>query len=737
MEDMEDKEIHLRDYLRIVAKRRYTVFTFFTVVFVIVLIATFSATPIYMAATKVLIKKSEQGNLANMNFYYVPYDPDFYETQYQLIKSVSVAEKVVKILSLDKTYETYFEDDEQGINIVSGTIRWFKEFFSMILKVAGITKTQPDNDDKKDTETDDIALRSNRLAKMISGSITVNPVKNSKIVNISYMSTNPEIAALIVNSITKAYMEDILEMKMSSSRYAIGWLTKKADEERAKLDKSEKALQKYMRAKDIVTLENRLAMVPEKLSEVATKLARAETKRKELESLYNMVRGISQDIEKAETIPAVASDPTIQSLREQILKAEQNIMDMSKRFGKKHPAMIAAIGDLKGLKDKKTQEIRRVIKTIKNEYEIAKANEKSFRKLAAQTKADTLNLSEKFIQYRVLKREVETNKQMFDAIIKRIKERGITQDVQTVDVWVVEKAEIPEYPVKPRKFLNILLGLIVGIFGGIGMAFFIEYLDNTIKLPEDAETRLGVPVLGLVTLLKSKEKKIEDIVLKEPRSDLAESYKIIRTAILLSGAGSPPRNILVTSISPGEGKTVTSVNLAITIAQAEHSVLLLDSDLRRPRIHRIFEIDNSKGLSTYLAGATDINIVPLDAVSNLSVMPSGPIPPNPSELLGSGKMHEMIKVINERFDIIIWDSAPLMSVTDTLILSKVLDGTIIVVKAGKTTYDSVNRGLKSLDDIKSRFLGIVINALDEKKSDFYQYKYYDYQYPPPSAEKQG
>lgn len=733
---MEEKEIHLRDYLRIILKRRYTVLTFFAVVFLVVILGTFSSTPVYMATTKVLIEKNMSANIPTMNYYYFPYDPEFYETQNQLIKSTSVAQRVVAMLSLDTQYESYFRGSGQSFNIVSGTFNWIRSLFSTVQHVAGGTKPQTPGEDKDKSGPDVFSEKANGLARMISSSLVVNPIKDSKLVTISYMSPSPELAAMVANSVAKAYMDEILEMKMNSSRHAMQWLTEKADAERSKLEKSENALQDYMRRNDIVTLENRLAMVPERLSEVANKIAAAESRRKEMESLYNKVKNLSQNLSEAETIPAIASDPTIQSLRTQIIKGEQNNAEISKKFGPKHPSMIAALEDLRGLKEKKDQEIRRVIETIRNEYELAKSNEESFRRLANQTKSETLNLSEKFIQYEALKRETETNKQVFDAIIKKIKEQSITQDVQTVDVWVVEKAEIPRSPAKPRKSFNLLIGLLIGLLGGIGMAFFIEYLDNTVKSPDEAEKRLGVPVLGVVSLLKSGDVSMDEIVKQEPQSAFAESYKVIRTAVLLSSSSGPPRNLLITSIAPEEGKTVTSTNLALTIAQSDRSVLLVDSDLRKPRIHKIFGLDNSAGLSTYLAGASDSYSIVTNVSRNLSVIPSGPIPPNPSELLGSDRMPSLIDELNKRFDIIIWDSAPLLTVTDSLILSKILDGTIIVTKAGKTTYESVKRGLKSLKDIEAGFLGIVINALDVKKSDYYYHSYYNYSYSSEEKSKQ-
>jgi len=689
---MEEQEIHLRDYFKIIYKRRYTVYTFFTIVFIVVLIGTLSTTPVYKATTKVLIEKVEPANLTLPYPYYAPYEPEFYETQYQLIKSTSVASKVVKALSLENTYEMYFKGEKI---------------------------TPQGNKTKADV-----------LADIISSGIVVTPVKNSKIVTISFMSKNPEFAAMVANSVAKAYIEEILDMRMSSSRYSIEWMSKKAEEEKAKLEKSEKALQEFMKANDIVTLQDRLAITPEKLSEFNTQLIRAEMKRKELEGLYSKVSGIN--IKDAETIPYIASDPTIQALRNQKLRAEQNIEELSKKYGSKHPAMLKAQEELKVIDQKREQEIKRVIASIKNEYELARNNENTLRRTLAGTKSEAISMNEKYIQYNTLAREVETNRQLYDALIKKLKEESVTQQVQTVNVWVVEKAEKPETPVKPRKLLNLLLGIIIGLFGGVGLAFFFEYLDNTVKTPEDVESRIGVPVIGAVPLLEKKNEIIEEIIIKEPQSVHAESYKSIRTGILLSSATKPPQNILITSMAPEEGKTATSVNLSLTIARSGYSVVLVDSDLRKPRIHQIFRLNNMSGLSTYLAGATpDIDTILKTPLMNLTVIPAGPLPPNPSELLGSQRMIKLIELLNERFDLAIWDSPPLMTVTDGLILSNLVDRTIIIVRAGKTTYDIIKRGLKLIDgrrkdDSVSNVLGIVINGFDVKNADQYYYKYYNY-----------
>lgn len=398
---MEEQDIHLRKYLSIVFKRRYTAYTIFAIVFAITLIKTFSTTPVYTATTKVLIEKNERGPMTALNPYYMDYDPDFNETQYQLIKSLSVAQRVVKMLALDQKSLTT-SGEEKSANIATGTIRWVKDLFSTILHIGG-QGPRPVPVNTAELKEEDLNLRAYQLAKQISGSIDVIPIKNSKIVNISYMSEDPKLAALIVNSVAQAYMDEVLDIRMGSSQYAMKWLTEKADIEREKLNKSEKALQDYMRDNDIATLENKLTMFPERVAKVASKLATTESKRKELETLYAQVKGLAKNPEAVENLPAVAVDPTLQSIQAQITATEQTITDYQKKYGQKHPAMITAMGDLRILKQKRLDQIRKVVESIKNEYELAKASEENFRRYAGQTKAETLNIGEKFIQYGVLK----------------------------------------------------------------------------------------------------------------------------------------------------------------------------------------------------------------------------------------------------------------------------------------------------------------------------------------------
>ncbi len=717
---LQEKEIHLRDYLNIVRKRKFIVFSIFIITFTIVLISTLTATPIYEASTRILIEKNKSGPLMP-NYGYVRYDPEFLQTQSQIITSYPVVKKVVKRLNLEETYDSYVAGMDESDFSLNAVVSWIKGLYAVVSKITNNILAKPVKTIQEIEEGE--VSRADSIAEMISSGVIVEPVAETKIVKVSFISANPELAGMIANATVSAYMDQLLEMKMQASNYNLRWMRIKAEEEAEKLNKSEKALNEYMKAKNIATIENRVTIIPQKLAELSIELTRAETRQKELATLYQKIRSSLDNANEVETIPVIANEPALKSIRDQILKVEQNIVEQSKKYGPKHPVMVRVNSELKVLQTKHAQEIQRIIKTIKNEYELAISNAQDLLESLDKTKKEAVSLNEKFIQYGILKREIETNQSLYNSLIQKIKEQSVTEQVQNINVWVVEKAQTPEFPSKPNKKRNILLGIIMGLFGGVGLAFFLEYLDNTVKTPDDIEERYNIPVLTTISKLKNKNKTSYKMVLDEPSSALAESFKSLRTSIMLS-SDSPPKTILVTSMAPGDGKTTVASNLAIAIAGSESSVLLIDCDLRRSMLHEIFGLKNTKGLSTFIAGASDMNIIQDVPVKNLSVITSGPTPPNPSEMLISKKLKDFIHELKNKFDFVIIDTPPVMSVSDTLIVSKIVDASLIVTRFGKTTYEMMNHGLKSMADIESKVIGTVINAVDEKKSGYHDYYHY-------------
>ncbi len=697
------QELNLRAHLSVFKKRRQVIYAVLIFGLFLAFFINFTSIPKYESSTKIMIEKVEPGNLTGGTTY-PGRDPEFFETQYQLIKSRAVVARVVEALTASGNIDvvsSYFGERAKKLSI----FRMVKNFFK-----------------NEENEKSNEAV----LIENISEEINVRPLKNSRLVSIGYTVPNPEVAALLANATVRAYVEEVFRMKLDSARRTLEWMTKKAQEEGKKLEKAEKALQAYMKEHNLMALEDRRIGVPEQLSRLSTDVIIAQTRRKELETLYYKVRKVADDPQNAVTIPAVAGDRALQELRGQILMTEKSIMELSAKYGDKHPVMIKAYGDLRVLRNKERQEIRRIVQTIKNDYELALANEHNLESQIQMTNSEAHLLNEKFIQYGVLKRDVDTSRQMFDSLMLKLKEQSITQENQAVDVWIVEEAIPSKDPISPRKAMNLFLGLILGLSGGIGFAFLAEYLDNTIKDPADVERAFDIPVLGVIELWKAKGVNLENILIEKPDSRLSESYRGLRTAIQLSFSESPPKKILLTSSAMGEGKTTTAANLALSLAQSNSRVLLIEGDLRKPRIHKIFKISNNNGLSNYLAGAGDGHIIQKGPVPNMAIIPSGPIPPNPSELLGSNRMKVLLESVSKEFDYVVCDTPPLLPVADARILGRLFDGVILVSKAGKTTYDLVERSMKMLNDIGAKFLGMVINAHDVKTSGYYHQSYYDY-----------
>jgi capsular exopolysaccharide synthesis family protein len=381
------------------------------------------------------------------------------------------------------------------------------------------------------------------------------------------------------------------------------------------------------------------------------------------------------------------------------------------------------------LKKRKALEARRVVNSLKNEYQLAVAKEDSLKKALTQQKEESLALNKKAVQYGVLKRQADSSRQLYELLIKRFKETSLTEEMKTGNIRIVDRAEVPADPVKPRKKLNLLLAVVVGAFLGIGLAFFLEYLDNTITTPEEVKNYLRVPYLGPVPAFSmngsSNEIPAELISVHSPKSTASEAYRGLRTSILFSSADKKPRVIMITSAGPLEGKTLTSANMAITMAGSHEGVILIDGDLRRPRLHKVFQTSHSKGLSGILVGTdTPADAIIKTPIKGLHLLPAGHIPPNPSELIGSNVMKRFITGLREKFEIIVIDTPPLTAVTDAVALSQFVDGVMLVLRTGITPRQVVKNSLEQLQAVNANILGVVLNAVSTGKDSYYYSQYY-------------
>jgi len=725
MQIKEDR-IHLRDYLDVLKKRNRIFWYIMLGILFVFASYSFLATPLYEGTTKIIIEKVSQDNLTSKPKDDYENPEIFYETQYQLITSRAVAFRVIETLSLLENYETAVPEN----TVTTATI---KELLNFVMIPADWLQGLFSDEAAADLQpTDEIGARKDLIAEKLIENLSVEPVKGSRISAIKFLSPNPEFSALVANTYAKAYIQETLNMKLEATRRNLEWMTGKAETERRKLDVSEQEAQSFMKANDLVTLENQIAIIPKQLSQLGEDLVRAESKTKEVGHLYRKIRGVSADLDAVETLLSINEGASLEILRAQILKAEQTVMELSGKYGGKHPTMIKAAADLNILKNKRKQEILRIVQKVKDQYELSLANEQSLRAQLESLKSDAININEQYTQYDVLNRELETNRKLYETLLAKIKDQSITGETHPVNLWIVEDAKVPLQPKKPRRLLNVIFGLMLGTVCGVGMALFSEYFDNTIKEPLTAESALGIPLLGLICSHGKNKAGYEQIVQNDPKSLSAECYRALRTSLMLSSADVPPKKIIVTSPRPGEGKTTTTVNLALTLAQSGAKVLLIDGDLRRPRIHKIFRMSSANGLSDYLAGKIKEPSLRKSEIHNLTILTAGPTPPNPSDLLTSTRLKILMDALAENYDFILCDSAPVLSVTDTRILSRVFDSAVLVVLGGKTTYAMGSMGVKFLKDANAKILGMVINSLDLKKHVEYYHDYYEYE---PEAQK--
>ena len=716
---------HLLDYIRVLQKRKWLVLTVAAIIFLTTALATFSKTPLYTATIQVLVEKNmEKGRLEGLASY-ITWDPDFKATQFELIRSFNVALRIVNNQHLDTEYKQYFLGSSSHLrgfdSIIQPVISFFSSLFDSTQKQdQGDAQTTSDAGTKSDAE---------KIAGMIQEALTLTPVPDTKIVEVNYTHEVPKIAQLVANGIVRAYIEETLDIKTSTTTHSLNWMTIKADEERKKLEDSERALQKYMRKNDIVTVENKLAVLPERLSQFSSELSVAQTEEKKHAAVYRQIRSAGKNTKKLEAIPLLSNNSELQNIRAEIFAAEQNIRELSKRYGEKHPMMIKARADQRLLQKKKRTEIDRVIEVAKNSYELAKTRVKDLTKMMEQTKAEMLNMNERFVQYTILNRDKEMNRTVYDALSSSIKKINVTAQAMDIRIWAVKNADLPLLPSKPDKKKELLLGLVLGLAAGMSLVFFLDYIDNTVSAGEDLEKRYGLTVLGAVEDLPRKNKNIETFIIDNPLSAFTESYRLIRSSVLLSTPDHPPRTLLITSMMQQEGKSTTTKNLAYILSQNDKKVLIMDCDMRRPRQHSMFEVDNSYGLSNYLSGNTDEQeptMIKQMPDSLISVLPSGPIPPNPAELLGSKRMKTLLAQSVERFDFVLLDSPPVQQVTDSLLLAGLVEGTITVLRSGKTTFDMLDSGMKKLRESQAHLLGFVLNRVTKRNAGQGYYGYYSY-----------
>jgi succinoglycan biosynthesis transport protein ExoP len=717
----EEKEVHLRDYWKIIVKRRWIIIALFLIVLVATAVGTFTMKPVYRGTVSLQINKENPQVVDFKEIFSVNmWDQDYYQTQYKILESRSLAKRVLQTLKLSEhpefqpVPETPFQKWKSNIlNPIFG-------LFTFSKKKVGSEKDSSEN--KKET-----ALINQFLSRL-----KIEPIRNSRLVKVHFDSNYPELCAQVPNTLAANYIQQSVESRFIATEQVKEWLTKQLEDLKAKVERADEVLQAFGSKHDIISLEDKENVTLQRLNELNDTLAKTEADRMAKEALYKQAKD-----KNFESLPSILENKLIMDLKQAFIQVETQYAKLSETFKPEYPEMVRLKSQMQSIQKRMDLEISKIIAGIRSDYELSLRKETLHRQAFEQQKAKVMKMKDQSIQYNILKREADTNRELYKGLLQRMKEAGVTAGLTVSNIQIVDEAEVPTSPYKPNKRVNLLLAAVIGLFLGVGLAFFFEYLDNTIKTPEDVEQMIRLPSFGMVPEISYEKRRrleketthpVELVTHRHPKSILSESYRNIRTSILLSFSEKPPKRIAITSPNPVEGKTTTLINTAIALSQTGAQVVIIDTDMRRPRIQHIFNGENGVGLSNFLSGNVDLaSIIKKTEVPNLYYIPSGPIPPNPSELLGSNLFKSMMESLGEKFDHILLDSPPVLGFADALILSTAVDGVVLVVWGGKTPKETLQRAKEVLYQVNAKILGVVINRVDLQRGN-YGYYYYRYHY---------
>jgi len=709
------REPHLLDYIIILRKHQWMILTFFLTVVTIVTIASFKMKPVYVASARVEVDRESQNMMPfpDSNSYDAFADLENYlETQSKILQSETLALQTIKTLSLER----------------------YPEFGGTSTAVAF-------------AHSGSVARRPAILGAFL-GRLSVKRVPNSRLIEVTFEAEDPQLAAQIVNTHLQNYVEQNFRSKYDATIQASNWLSSELEELRIKVEKSENARIAYERANQIWQIDEKQDISVSKLSDLSKAVTSAQTDVAEKEALYRMAMSGNID-----ALPVAHGSEVITELRKRKSDVDEQYAEAVNQYGPNFPKVLRIAAQQKEVDADLDRARKTLLASVEQEYNTARSHVQLLQEALDKQKAEANDQAEKLVQYHILQHDAESNKQLYDGLLQKLKEASITAGLRSSNIRVVDPALAPASPSRPQKTRNILLAVLMGLVGGVGLALFREYLDNTVKSPDDVESLTGLPSLAVVPSLPGLNatgrlsrlareagtgtagagSRVELLSYIQPKSQISEAFRALRTSLLLSQADHPPQVILVTSALPREGKTTAAVNLAVTLAQLGDRTLLVDSDLRKPGIRRALNLTIGKdvGLSSYLAGVTSLEEATIQhpTITNLSALTTGPVPPSPADLLSSHRMREAIAELRRRFKFIVIDSPPVMAATDAVILSALTDGVLLVVRSGETPKEAFTRTRDLLAAVKCRLLGVVLNAVDSNAPDYYySYRYYPYAY---------
>ena len=719
--DLPPQESAIGESLRILLKRKWVVIACLVTIFSVVAIASLKMTPIYEAGGTIEINKPDATlNFQNSATFSVDYfDPTELETELKILQSDLLATQVIRELNLDRRPE-----------------------------IGGAAPASSAVDLSPDPLQSDPA-RASAMVGGFKGNLRVSLSPNTRIIEVHYRSPDPQMAATVVNTLMQTYVENNFKARFESTMQASDWLQKQLVDLQMKVETSQEKLVRYQKEHEILGTDEKQNIITEKLDELNKELTTAETERMDKEALYRLVESGDPDAIASSAGGLTDGGPGAQSASMLLenLRAKQadlriQVADLNTQFGPSYPKLTQLNNQLKEIDSQIQAEMKKIASKIRGQYTTALQRENMLRDALEKQKQEANKLNESAIQYTLLKRDVDTNRQLYEGLLQKMKEAGVSAGLKSNNFRIVDNARPPQVPIEPNIPRNLMFAVVLGLASGIGLAFLLEGLDNTVRTTEQAQMISGLPSLGMIPLgsksaregpnpkrlvIATSKEAVELVTQVRPQSQMAESYRALRTSLLLSNLGSPPKVVMVTSALPQEGKTTTSINTAVVLAQKGVRVLLIDADMRRPSIHKTLGMGPHRGLSNVLTGSIPLEqaITSTTVLPNLFVLPAGTPPPNPAELLASANMREVLTQLREQYDHIVIDTPPTLSVTDAVVLSPRSDAVILVIRSGQTTKQALRRSRDVLVQVNAKVVGVLLNAVDLSSPDYYYY--YEYQ----------
>jgi succinoglycan biosynthesis transport protein ExoP len=696
--------VSLATYWHILQKRRRTVLSVALVLTTLVAIGSFSMKPIYRGVSRVQVE-AETPLIQSLNDLYQKEGTDdaFLQTQIQVLKSDNLAWKTIEQLHL-----------QDNANFINPKV--------LLEKKLGDSEAQK-------------AF----LISEFKDRLSVDLTPKTRMLIVGFESRSSRLAALVSTTLVENYIDYNFRQKYDATRQASGWMEQQLDDLKAKVETSQQALVDYERQYSITNTSDKQNVQELMLSDVSRDLTTAQSDRIQKESLYTQIR------DNRTAMAALLHDDLLQTLQEKSAELKEQYLEALSQYGPKFPKVVRLQEQVTENQAQIGEEQDRVFKRIASDYQTAAGREKLAAAAVTRQKEALGSLNQLLVQHNILQREFDGNQQLYASLMQRLKDATVSAGLRSTNIHMVDSALTVTEPVRPKKMLNIAIGMLAGLVLGIMLAFVQEAVDRTIKNVDELENIVAAPALGVIPvrasgrsaygLIKRRNSHLEDgktelglTITKNPTSVLAEAYRSLRTAVLLSTPGRPPKSILITSAQASEGKSVTALNLAQALAQRKGQVLLADCDLRKPIVAKTLGLENDKGMSTVLTGTHTLEqaLQQYEGLPNLWVLPSGPIAPNPADLLSSDAMSDLIESWSKRFEHVVIDSPPVLAVTDAAILAGMVDGIVLVAAAGHTARGAITRTCKILTSAGGRILGVALNKFDMRQQGYYDGYYYYY-----------